>query len=72
MVDCDDELKLQKFYGDLPGWKMLEWNPEQYKKFIKERTQPAVDLADRIELKNPLSVIDIGCGIAGGSITNCN
>ena len=46
---------------------MSEWSPEQYEKFIKERTQPAVDLADRIELKNPLSVIDIGCGLGNST-----
>lgn len=22
MVDCDDELKLQRFYGELLGWEM--------------------------------------------------
>lgn len=24
MVDCDDERKLQKFYGELLGWEMCE------------------------------------------------
>lgn len=24
MVDCDDEKRLQKFYGDLLGWEMCE------------------------------------------------
>ena len=24
MVDCDDEKKLQKFYGELLGWEMCE------------------------------------------------
>ena len=24
MVDCDDEKKLQKFYGALLGWEMCE------------------------------------------------
>lgn len=24
MVDCDDERKLQRFYGELLGWKMCE------------------------------------------------
>lgn len=24
MVDCDDELKLQRFYGELLGWEMCE------------------------------------------------
>jgi len=24
MIDCDDEMKLQKFYGELLGWEMCE------------------------------------------------
>lgn len=24
MVDCDDEIKLQRFYGELLGWEMCE------------------------------------------------
>ena len=24
MVDCDDERKLQRFYGELLGWEMCE------------------------------------------------
>ena len=40
----------------------LKWNADQYVKFIKERTEPAADLANKIPLKNPHSVIDIGCG----------
>ena len=24
MVDCDDERKLQKFYGELLGWELCE------------------------------------------------
>lgn len=39
-----------------------QWSPEQYLKFSDERTQPAVDLAARIEMVNPLRIIDIGCG----------
>jgi trans-aconitate 2-methyltransferase len=38
------------------------WNPDLYLKFRKERTQPSVDLVARIELANPESIIDIGCG----------
>lgn len=40
----------------------MEWNSEQYTKFIKERTQPSIDLARRIEIENPRSILDIGCG----------
>ncbi len=41
---------------------MQEWNAEQYTKFIKERTQPSIDLVNRIETDNPCEIIDIGCG----------
>lgn len=40
---------------------MSSWDSKQYLKFSKERTQPAIDLANRIEI-NPQSIIDIGCG----------
>ena len=40
----------------------LEWNPDQYLKFEKERTQPSVDLAARIRIESPKRIIDIGCG----------
>lgn len=32
---------------------MFSWNSNQYLKFKNERTQPAVDLANRIHLDNP-------------------
>lgn len=41
---------------------MAEWNADQYTKFLKERTQPAVDLANKINIENPREIIDIGCG----------
>lgn len=41
---------------------MSDWNSAQYLKFKKERTQPSVDLANRIQVKNPKRIIDIGCG----------
>lgn len=41
---------------------MPEWNAKQYTKFLKERTQPAIDLANRINLSAPNKIIDIGCG----------
>lgn len=41
---------------------MFEWDPELYSRFLKERTQPAIDLASRIGLKEPNNAIDIGCG----------
>lgn len=41
---------------------MPEWNALQYTKFLKERTQPAIDLANKINLSAPNEIIDIGCG----------
>lgn len=41
---------------------MADWNSAQYLKFENERTQPSVDLADRITLSNPQRILDIGCG----------
>lgn len=39
-----------------------DWDPKLYLKFGEERTQPAIDLAARINVKNPEKIIDIGCG----------
>lgn len=41
---------------------MSDWNSEQYLKFKKERTQPSIDLVNRIHIENPKRIIDIGCG----------
>lgn len=41
---------------------MSAWNPESYLQFQKQRTQPAIDLANRIRECNPKTVADIGCG----------
>lgn len=40
----------------------MSWNSEQYLKFKAERTQPAIDLANRITIQSPTDIIDIGCG----------
>ena len=40
----------------------MQWNSDQYLKFKKERTQPSIDLANRIKLNDPQKIIDIGCG----------
>jgi trans-aconitate 2-methyltransferase len=41
---------------------LINWNSDQYLKFQNERTQPAVDLVNRISLLHPKKIIDIGCG----------
>jgi trans-aconitate 2-methyltransferase len=40
----------------------MKWDSGQYSKFITQRTQPAVDLVNRISINNPEKIIDIGCG----------
>lgn len=39
-----------------------QWNSEQYLKFKKQRTMPAIDLAKRITVEHPNNILDIGCG----------
>lgn len=46
----------------------MDWNSAQYLKFVKERTQPSLDLISRIKIENPAKIIDIGCG--PGNSTN--
>lgn len=41
---------------------MPTWNPALYLTFDRERTQPAIDLAARVEIAEPRSVLDLGCG----------
>ncbi len=41
---------------------MSEWNPEKYLLFKKQRTQPSIDLAQRLRNLTPNSIVDIGCG----------
>jgi trans-aconitate 2-methyltransferase len=44
------------------GEMNVPWDPQLYLKFDRERTQPAIDLAARVELADPLRIIDLGCG----------
>lgn len=41
---------------------MFTWNSDCYSHFLKERTQPAIDLAAKIPLEAPDSILDLGCG----------
>jgi len=45
-----------------------DWQPNLYLAFGKERTQPSIDLAARINKDDPKRIIDIGCG--PGNSTN--
>jgi trans-aconitate 2-methyltransferase len=40
----------------------MDWNPSLYLKFQAERTQPSIDLVNRIQITEPLDIIDLGCG----------
>lgn len=40
----------------------MDWNSKQYLKFKTERTQPAIDLLNRINLVDPKKILDMGCG----------
>lgn len=41
---------------------MSDWSSKQYLKFKAQRTQPAIDLVNRIEYTDPAAVLDVGCG----------
>lgn len=41
---------------------MPSWDASQYLKFQSQRTQPAIDLVNRIRLSNPERILDVGCG----------
>ena len=41
---------------------MPTWNASQYLQFADERTRPCRDLAARVGVESPRSVIDLGCG----------
>lgn len=48
---------------------MSEWNPEAYLKFKQQRTQPALDLARRVQGDDPKTIADIGCGPGNSTAT---
>jgi len=50
---------------------MTAWNPSLYLKFEQERTQPAIDLAARIDHKSISSIIDMGCGPGNSTKVLC-
>ena len=47
---------------------MSDWNSNQYLKYENERTQPSIDLTNRIRIDTPQKIIDVGCG--PGNSTN--
>jgi trans-aconitate 2-methyltransferase len=56
------------FFNRRPGQEALRamnttnWNAAHYLKYADERTRPAADLAARIQLKAPGTIVDLGCG----------
>ncbi len=41
---------------------MPTWNPARYLQFAEERSRPCHDLADRVKITSPRTIIDLGCG----------
>lgn len=41
---------------------MDKWNSNVYLKFERERSLPAIDLVNRLDIKTPKKILDIGCG----------
>ncbi len=46
---------------------MADWNAVQYMKFESERTQPSVDLLNRLTDLAPKRILDLGCGPGNSS-----
>jgi len=41
---------------------MINWDPDQYLRFKKDRLRPAEELLGRVEIKSPQLIVDMGCG----------
>lgn len=41
---------------------MQSWDTELYAKYLRQRTQPAIDLLSRVTIDSPECVVDAGCG----------
>jgi trans-aconitate 2-methyltransferase len=47
---------------------MNDWNPDSYLQFRNERTQPSIDLVNRITAEQaPGNILDAGCGPGNSS-----
>jgi len=47
---------------------MSDWQPVQYLKYKNERTQPSIDLVNRINHVKPSRIIDVGCGPGNSTV----
>lgn len=45
----------------------MPWDPAQYLKFADQRLRPAVELLNRIDVANPITIYDLGAG--AGNVT---
>jgi trans-aconitate 2-methyltransferase len=45
--------------GDLPG---ARWDPHRYEDFGDHRLRPGLDLLDRVTVRQPAVIVDLGCG----------
>ena len=45
----------------------MNWDPEQYLKFVDARQRPALDLLARLGSRSATRIVDLGCG--AGNIT---
>lgn len=41
---------------------MTTWDPQQYLQFDQERLRPALDLLAQIQISDPETIVDLGCG----------
>lgn len=46
---------------------MNDWNAKLYMKFEKQRTRPAIDLINSLEIESVNRILDVGCGPANST-----
>lgn len=49
-------------YADRTQIAGTHWDPQQYLRFSDHRLRPALELLDRVAIRNPAVVYDLGCG----------
>src|SRR3954470_15306130 len=54
------EIEIDKKHTTVPP--PADWNPEQYRRFAAERSQPFFDLLDLIQPARMRRAVDLGCG----------
>lgn len=55
----------QNHQGQVAGTR---WDPDLYLKFSDHRSRPALELLDRVRLRSPSVIYDLGCGV--GQVTH--